>query len=537
LSGTSKVVVVGGGAAGCIIAARLSEDPARAVVLVEAGHDYAPGATPAGVLDARYVPMRGHAPEFDPDHDWGLVAHSRGGAGINVPQGRLIGGGGAINGAISLRGALADYEEWVGFGNPNWTSDDVLPFFRKIESDAAPGNEIHGQEGPIPLNRATDEELAPLQAAFIESAVATGADYVWDLNSPDAHGVGPVPVARIGDRRVSSAEAYLEPARSRPNVEVRGDTLVRRVVFNGTRAVGVELGDGSVLEADEVIVTAGAILTPALLQRSGVGRADLVAELGQELVVDLPVGENLGDHFAIPLVAVPKPGVWSPDQFSLQAAYRFSTQAQPDSLDGQLTMFTYLNTRTTGDGTRGLAGEGTTAVENVAGIGCVLNKPRSLGAVRARSMDPAELPDVDPNYLDQEIDRTAIREIVRTGWKVITTAPLADMLEEPIGMDAATIAEDAALDAAIAEKTASGYHFNGTCLMAPADRGGVVDEQGKVHGTSGLWVMDASVVPTTPAANTMLTTYMVAERLATMHLQGARERVGAMQLDSAGEAR
>lgn len=534
LSESFNVVIVGGGAAGCIVAARLTEDPARSVLLLEAGHDYPPGTTPAGVLDAKYVPMRGHAPEFDPDHDWGLIARSRGGAGINVPQGRIIGGGAAINGAISLRGALADYDEWVAFGNPNWSWKDVLPFLRKIESDAAPGDDIHGHHGPIPLNRATEEELAPLQAAFIESAVAAGADYVWDLNVPGAHGVGPVPMARVGNRRVSSAEAYLEPARSRPNLQVRGDTSVRRVLFEGTRAIGVELADGAVIDADEVIVTAGAILSPALLQRSGVGPADLVQALDQPVVAELPVGENLGDHFAIPLVAEPKPGVWNVDQFSLQTAYRLSTAAQPGSLDGQLTMFTYLNARTTGEGTRGLAGEGTSEVENVAGIGCVLNKPRSLGTVRARSMDPAELPDVDPNYLDQEIDRKAIREIVRVGWKVITNAPLADMLGAPIGMDAATIEDDAALDAAIAEKTASGYHFTGTCLMAPAERGGVVDEWGRVHGTSDLWVMDASVVPTTPAANTMLTTYMVAERLATMYLEAAGAELSAQ---SAGATR
>ena len=514
-------VVVGGGAAGCIVAARLSEDPSRSVLLLEAGQDYAPGATPAEVLDAKYVPMRGHAPTFDPDHDWGLVAHSRGGAGISVPPGKLIGGSAAINGGISLRGAKADYDEWVAFGNPDWSFDDVLPFFKAIESDSAPGDDIHGHEGPIPLNRATEDELAPLQAAFIESAIATGATYTWDLNAPDAHGVGPVPQTRVGARRVSTAESYLEPARSRGNLTVRGNSLVARVLFDGTRVRGVQLSDGTAIGAAEVVVTAGAIQSPAILQRSGVGPAVLVTGLGVDLVADLPVGNNLGDHFSIPLMAVPKPGVWESDQYSLQAAYRMSTNAQPGSLDGQLTMFTYLNAHTP-DGSRGIAGEGGVDVQNVAGIGCVLNKPRSLGTVRAISLDPSVLPDVDPNYLDADIDRDAIREIVRVAWKVFTTAPLADLLGPSLGMDAATIADDAALDAAIADKTASGYHFTGTCLMASLDRGGVVDQEGRVYGVYGLRVADASVIPTTPAANSMLTTYMVAERLASMIMAGSR---------------
>lgn len=510
-------IVVGGGAAGCILSARLSENPDSTVLLLEAGGDYEPGRTPAAVLDAKYVPMRGHAPEFDPDHDWGLIAHSKGGGGISVPQGKLIGGSAAINGGIALRGALADYDEWVAAGNPDWTWEDVLPVFRAIERDEAPGD-FHGKDGPIPINRATDAELAPIQAAFVESAKATGAPYVWDMNAPGATGAGPVPQTRIRARRVSTAEAYLAPARDRGNLVVRGRSLVARVIFSGDRAIGVELADGSVIRGDEIVLTAGAIQSPALLQRSGVGPAELVAKLGAELVADLPVGKNLGDHFSIPIMAVPKPGVWAEDQFSLQTAYRFSTRAQPDSLDGQLTTFTYLNARTTGDGSRGIAGESSSDIENVAGIGCVLNKPRSLGAVRATTLDPTVLPDVDPNYLDAPIDRDAIREIVRVGWKVFTTPPLSDLLGEPLDITAETVADDALLDAHIESKAASGYHFTGTCLMAAPECGGVVDQRGRVHGLRGLRIADASVIPTTPAGNSMLTTYMVAARIAAMAL-------------------
>ena len=304
-------VIVGGGTAGCIVAARLSEDPGNRVLLLEAGADYRTAETPDEVLDVKTVPMRGHAAGFDPSLDWGLIARTREGAGISVPQGRVIGGGSAINGAISLRGATADYEEWVGFGNPDWSWEKCLPTFVAMENDAEPGD-FHGHDGPIPLTRATEEELAPIQAAFIESAVAIGTPYVRDLNAPDVHGVGPVPMTRIGDRRVSTAESYLEAARGRENLTVRGDALVERVLFEGTQVVGVRLTDGTEFAAREVIVSAGAILSPAILQRSGIGPSAVLASLGITSVVDLPVGENLGDHFNVPLMAQPKPGVWQP---------------------------------------------------------------------------------------------------------------------------------------------------------------------------------------------------------------------------------
>jgi choline dehydrogenase len=524
MSGAYDYIVVGGGGAGCIVAARLSQDSTISVLLLEAGHDYRGEETPHEVLDVKTVPMRGHAEQFMPEHDWGLVAHSRGSAGINVPQGRLIGGSSAINGAISLRGARADYDEWVGFGNPEWSWEKVLPTFVAMENDPEPGD-FHGHDGPIPLARATQDELAPIQAAFVESAKAIGTPYVYDLNAPDAHGVGPAPMTRIGDRRVSTAQSYLAPARARANLTVRGDSLVDRVLFDGTRATGVVLADGTTVEAKrEVVLCGGAIQTPAILQRSGIGRIDLLNQLGIKQVVDLPSGENLGDHFNVPLMAQPKPGVWQPGQYGLQTVLRTSTTVQPGSLDGQLTTFTYLSTKTTGDGNRGLAGEGNEDVDYVCGMGCVLNKPRSLGTIRITSTDPSALPDVDPNYLHEQIDRDAIREIVRLAWRVFTSPPMADMINDALGFDDEIMADDAKLDEVIESKAASGYHFTGTALMAPLDGRGVVDQQGLVHGTTGLRVADASVIPTTPAANSQLTTFMTAERIAAMTIAGT-ERI------------
>lgn len=511
-------VVVGGGTAGCVVASRLTEDASRRVVLLEAGADYAtPDELPRALADVRYVPMRGHAPDPDPSHDWGLTVQSKDGTTISVPQGRTIGGGSAINGSISLRGATADYRVWGADGMPEWDWEPVFEAFRALEDDTAGTPEVHGRGGPWPIARADEHEYGPLQAAFVETCRSLGQPDAWDLNAPDAHGVGPAPMSRCGTRRISAADAYLNPVRWRPNLDVRGHTLVARILFEGTRAVGVELADGTVLRAAEVILCAGAIATPAILQRSGLGPSGLLEDLGVPVLADLPVGENLGDHFAVPLLASPREGAWAPDHFSLQTALRTSSSVQPGSLDVQLLMFTYLNVRTTGEseGSRGLAGQASAGLDNVAGVGCVNNKPRATGSVRIATPAPDALPVVQPNYLQDPVDRAVTREIVRLGWSVVTSEPLASLLGDPLGMDSDTIADDAALDAALDTRVASAYHFVGTCRMGPAgDDRSVVDVEGRVHGCDGLRVADASVIPTVPAANTMLPTLMVAERLA-----------------------
>jgi choline dehydrogenase len=514
---TFDVVVIGGGTAGCVVATRLSEDASRRILLLEAGNDYATrDKLPAALADVRYVPMRGHAPDPDSVHDWGLAAVAKDGSAIAVPQGRAIGGGSAINGSISLRGATADYRAWARDGMPDWDWEPVLEAFRALEDDTAGPPEIHGRGGPWPIARSHEHEYGRLQAAFVETCRSLGQPDAWDLNAPDAHGVGPAPMSRCGTRRISAADAYLNPVRWRPNLTVRGGAVVARILFEENRATAIELADGSVIRAREVILCAGAIETPALLQRSGVGPGGLLDELGVPVVADLPVGDNLGDHFVVPLLAVPREGAWKPDDFSLQTALRTSSSVQPGSLDIQLLMFTYLNMSTTGGaGSRGLAGPASTALGHVAGVGCVNNKPRATGTVRITSTAPEVLPRVEPNYLEDPIDRAVTRELVRLGWSVVTAEPLASLLHEPLGMDAETIADEAALDAALETRVASAYHFVGTARMGRVgDARAVVDEQGRVHGCEGLRVADASVIPTVPAANSMLPTVMVAERLA-----------------------
>lgn len=503
-------IVVGAGCAGCIVAARIAENDNFNVLLIEAGPDYDPAKSlvPHGVQDARKVPMKGQSEVFDPRLDWNVIVDVPEGQPMVVPQAKIMGGGSSINGGTALRNTEADCKEWVELGNGAWNYDAVCHVYQSLEND-----EVRGTKGAHPITRTTPEEANKIQAAFVEAALSAGFDPVLDFNAPGAEGVGPSPVCRQGDVRVSASNTFIDPIRGKGNITILTETHVDKVAFSGCRATGVVLIDGRTVSASkEVIVCAGTFFSPAILQRSGIGPSDLLSELGIPTVADLPVGNNLCDHVCIPLVAKPRAGAYEPGDYSLQMQARWSSSLHPGSTDFQMVCFSYLNAPPAGDGTQGRSLSGT-AVGHVAGIGCNVNKPTSLGSVRIKSTDAAEAPRIAPNYLQTDHDRRAAREIVRKVYGIITSDAMQRVLHRPDGLDNSILESDDRLDRWIQCQFSTTYHFSGTCRMAPVANGGVVDQSGRVHGVESLRVCDASIIPTTPAANTMWTTMMFAQRI------------------------
>ncbi|MFJ3790961.1 GMC family oxidoreductase [Kitasatospora sp. NPDC090091] len=509
--GTSyDVVIVGGGSAGCVLAARLSADPARRVLLVEAGPDYGSRALPADLAEG----MQGPAAS----HDWGLRGVGvRGGPPLDLPRGRVMGGSSAVNATFALRGHPADYDAWAAAGAPGWAFDDVLPSFARLERDLDFGAaDYHGSDGPLPIRRYAGAERSAVTDAAEEAITSLGLPLIADHNAPAAVGVAPLPVNAVDGRRISTASAYLDPCRSRANLDILADSLVRDVVIRHGRVTGVRLdGTGEVVPAGEVIVAAGAYLSPGLLLRSGVGPAADVAVLGRSVVADLPgVGSNLVDHPAVS-IDLPFVGpVGSHARYQLVATcYSGSVTGPPD------LQLVAVGPYPLDAGAHGCS------------IFAALLKPASRGRVLARSPDAAVPPDIDLGYFDHGADLPRLIEglrlaeaVTRTpAWEAITAAPVA-------GLPAGVFDDPAVTRAWVRANTWTYHHPVGSCAMgADPEEGAVVGPEARVFGVVGLSVVDASIMPDIPSANTNLPTVMVAEHVAARWEGGRPNRTGAEQ--------
>ena len=491
---TADVVIVGAGSAGCVLAARLSEDPDRDVVLLESGPDY------PTLADLPPEIRSGLRPVFT--HDWGFRAETAlDGRVLDANRARIVGGCSATNAALAVRGRPADYDAWAALGCDGWSFADVLPFLCRLEHDVDFDGDVHGQDGPFPIRRPAPEELAPIQRGFLDACANAGFPVVVDHNAPGAVGVGLPPMNLVDGVRQSTALTYLAPARARANLTVRSDALVDRIELSGTRAVGVRLaGSGEVIQADRVLLAAGAYGSPAILLRSGVGPAGHLLEVGVEPVLDRPgVGANLTEHPLMPNVFEASTPARSGD-----AVFQALLTAPSETADGvyDLHVLPLFNPPE-------LQGDPPVFV-----ILTAVMTPRSRGSVRLRSTDPHDAPWIGLGLFSDGADLPRMLDATRVARRVATADPLRDLVGARV-MPAATADDDESLTAAVRAGCEIYHHAVGTCRMGRAgDPDAVVDPRGEVHGLDGVSVIDASIMPVIPAANTNVPTIMVAERCA-----------------------
>jgi choline dehydrogenase len=494
-------VVVGAGSSGSVLAARLTEQSDRTVLLLEAGLAHSePGAD--DLYDLTFALGA---------HDWGLTARAVGERTVPYPQGKVAGGGSAVNGALALRGMPADYDGWAALGNREWAWAKLLPCFSRLEDDPQGDLEFHGREGPLPISRWTSEQLAPVQEAFRASCEVRGIPSCDDLNHPQASGVGPWPMNRRGMRRISTNLGYLQPAGGRPNLKVEPNAHVTRVLLDGGRAIGVEFEQAGEMKqafAGEVVLSAGALQSPGVLWRTGIGPADELRRIGVECLLDLPgVGANLMEHVGTFLFLLPADGACRTDVPQYQLGVRWTSSGSQDENDLILGLMSYWDLTTVPD-LHALVG-----TPLVFAMSAGIQLPAARGRVSWGSADHRAAPTVDLNLCGAAEDRRTLAAGLRLCWEIADTPPLSEFVAGPALLDRAAFDDDLALEHYVTGLATPWFHPAGTCRMGPeSDPGAVVDEYCRVRGVEALRVVDASIMPTIPRANINLTCVAIGER-------------------------
>ena len=517
-------IIVGAGSAGCVLAARLTEDPQIRVLLIEAGpRDRSwridmPSAVGSLLSSDRF--------------NWNYVSDPEpylDGRRLTHPRGRVLGGSSSINGMVYIRGHAGDYDGWAESGLSGWGYADVLPYFKRSERHLHGADPYHGGSGPLAVF-APDLTASPLASAFVQAAAQAGYGISHDPNGERQEGFGRVDRTTSNGRRCSAARAYLAPALKRTNLEILTGALVHRIVLRGDRAVGIEFVQSSpvatVYAEREVILSAGAINSPQLLQLSGIGAAAQLAAAGIDTRIELPaVGANLNDH---PDLVI--------QHRCLQPVSIFGANRGIGKILTGLRWFAGLgglagsNHFEAGGFLRSRAGipqpdlqltfmplaikPGT--VEDVGmhsfQVHIDLMRPKSLGRVALRSADPAAAPSICFNYLADRQDREDLRRAVRLTREILAQPALAPYRGEELNPGAA-IQGDEDIDAWVRRGVETCYHPVGTCRMGLDPRSSVVDSQCRVHGVANLRVIDASVMPAIVSGNTNAPTIMIAEKM------------------------
>jgi choline dehydrogenase-like flavoprotein len=522
-------IVLGAGSAGCVLAARLSADPNRRVLVLEAGGmDGSVLYRKPGLIGVVF-----ETPALKARADWGyhtVAQRGLGGREIPYTRGRILGGCSTVNGMLYVRGNRQNFDDW-GADNPGWSYSDVLPLFRRSEGHEDGESEYHGGEGPLRVT--LRRHISPPSRAFVEAAsLACGVPVVDDFNGAQQEGAGFYQQTIFNRERCSTATAFLRPALGRPNLELRTGALVERIVIENGRAVGVLYRHGSEsLRADvegEVLCCMGAIGSPQVLMLSGLGPADHLRQLGVKVVQDLPVGENFHDQLYVPMrFFAPEAGHrssalhfasgmfqefvlrrgWMSETFIDGGAFvRSSPDARLPDVQYHVVPWAYPEPNTDHPGT--IRPDPTPSLTLLP----TLLYPRSRGSVRLRSSAPEDKPLIDPAYLEHPDDLALLLRAYRLTREIAATEPLAGMLRGEAA-PGAQIKGDAELGAEIRQRAHTVYHPVGTCRMAPGSDG-VVDHLLRVKGIAGLRVADASIMPEVTGGNTNAASIMIGEKCA-----------------------